>query len=147
VKQHIVARVQATLRLAAFEQVLRRQPLEHHGRAGIKVDLSRQLAHALGRHHAQVAIAARRLAGVGHPVTHPQVRDALTHRLHHARGFHAQLHGKLHRVQAAALIHVNEIQPHGTVANPNLTRAGVAHRHLHQPQLFGAAMLVDADGA
>ncbi len=47
---------------------LHRQALEHHGRAGLEVDRIGQPAHVHGRHHAQVAVAAGRVGGVGRAV-------------------------------------------------------------------------------
>jgi hypothetical protein len=51
----------------------------------------------------------------------------------------------MHGVQAAALVDVNKVQPHRMVADANFARAGLTHGHLHQLELFGATMLVNAD--
>jgi hypothetical protein len=133
--------------LGTTQQVLHGQALEHHGRAGLERDVIRQLAHAFGRHHAHLAVAAGRLAGVSGAITHLQVRDAFAHRLDDARGFHAELqrHGQL--VQAGSLVGVDEIQTDRLVADADLAGAGIAHRHLDDLELLGAAVLVDAHGA
>jgi len=144
---HKVARLQAALRLGALEQVLRGQALEHHGRTGLKRDGVGQLANTFGGHHAQVAVAAGRLAGIRRAVAHLQVRHALAHGLNHARGLHAQLQRQGQGVQAATLVHINKVQPHRVVADANLAGAGLAHRHGDELELLRAASLVNADGA
>ena len=146
-KQHKVTGLEAALRLRAFEQVLHGQALEHHGRAGFKGNGVRQFAHALGRHHAQFAIAARRLAGIGGPVAHLQMRHALADGLDHARGFHAHLQRHGQGIQAGTLVDVDVVQTHGLVADADLARAGLAHRDIDQLEFFGAAVFVDAYGA
>jgi hypothetical protein len=73
------------------------------------------------------------------------VRDALAHRLDHARGFHAQLQRHLERIEPAALVGVDEVQAHGLVADADLAGAGVADFHVDDLQFFGAAMAVDTD--
>ncbi|EKD99153.1 MAG: hypothetical protein ACD_23C00103G0001, partial [uncultured bacterium] len=75
------------------------------------------------------------------------MRHALAHRFHHASGFHTELLRQRHRVQAAALVDINKVQPHGMVADANLARAGLAHRHIHQLELLGTTVLVNANGA
>ena len=145
-KQHEVALFQAALRLGAAQQVLRGQALEHHGRASFKRNCVRQLAHALRRHDAHFAVTARRLAGVGGAVARLQVRDAFADGFDDARRFHAKLQRHGHRVEAAALVNIDEVQPNGLVADADLAGAGFTHLHLHQLEFFGAAVLVDADG-
>ena len=144
-EKYEVTGLQATLGLCALEQVLRRQALEHHGSAGLKGDRIGQFAHALGGHHAHFAVATGRLAGIGSAVAHLEVRHALAHGFDHARAFHAQFerHGQL--VQAAALVHVNEVQADGLVADTDLTGAGFAHGDIHQFHNFGTTVLVNLD--
>ncbi len=54
-----------------------------------------------------------------------------------------QRHGQC--VHAAALVHVDEVQANGFVANANLAWAGLAHGHVNELELFGAAVLLDDD--
>jgi hypothetical protein len=122
VEQHEVARLQALHRARLLEQVLRRQALEHHGRAGLE-RCRRAAAHAR-RHHAHLAVAARRVAGVGGAVAGTQVRHALAHRLDHARAFHAELQRHGQGVQAGALVDVDEVQADGVVADADLAGPG-----------------------
>ena len=145
-EQHEVAFLQAALRLRALEQVLRGEALEHHGRAGVEVDRIGQLAHALGRHHAQLAIAAGRLAGVGGAVAGLQVRDARAHGLDDAGRFHAQRRGHLQRVQAGAVVDVDEVQADRLVADADFAGARLAHLHVDDLQLFRTAGLGDLYG-
>ena len=60
---NMVAGLQAFHRQRLFQQVLRREALEHHGRAGLEADGIGQHTHAFGGHDPQLAIAAGRLAG------------------------------------------------------------------------------------
>jgi hypothetical protein len=76
-----------------------------------------------------------------------QVGHALSYRLDHAGSFHAQLQWHLHGIQAAALIDVNEIQPHGLVADADFTRTRVTHQDLDKLKFFGAAVFGDVDGS
>ena len=147
VEKHRVTGVQTALRLGALEQVLHRQALEHHGRAGLETDGVRQFADAFGRHHAQLAVRAGGLAGVSRTVTHPQVRNACAHRLDHACGFHAQLQRNRQRIQASAEIHIGVIQASGVVANAHLAGAGLTHAQGDHLQLLRATVLVDLDRA
>jgi hypothetical protein len=48
-------------------------------------------------------------------------------------------------VQTTALVHINEVQADGFVANTNFARAGLAHGHVNELELFGAAVLFDDD--
>ncbi|MCY1520145.1 hypothetical protein D9M68_549160 [compost metagenome] len=145
-EQHEVARLQAFGGQRLLQQVLRGEALEHHGRAGLEGDVVGQFAHALGGHHAQFAVGAGRLARVGGAVAHLQVRHALAHCLDDARGFHAQLQRHLERVQAGALVGVDEVQAHGLVADADLAGAGLAHLDLDDLQFLGTAVAVDTDG-
>ena len=145
-EQHRVAALQAFDRQRLLEQVLGGEALEHHGRTGLEADVIGQFAHALGGHHAHFAVAAGRLAGVGGAVTGAQVGHALTHGLDHARTLHADACGHGQRVQAGAVVHVDEIEPDGVVADADLAGAWLAHGHIDDLQFFGAAGLADLDG-
>jgi hypothetical protein len=144
VEKHEVTLLQAALGLGPLEQVLRREALEHHGRAGVEVDSIGQLAHALGRHHAQFAITAGRLAGIGGAVTGLEVGDTLTHRLDHSRGLHAQRRRHRQRVQAGAVIDVDKVQSDAVVPDAYFAGARFAHAHVGDLQLFRAARLLDS---
>lgn len=49
--------------------------------------------------------------------------------------------------KTAALVNVYEIQANCLVADTNLARAGIAHGDLYQLELFGASMLIYANGS
>ena len=55
--------------------------------------------------------------------------------------------GSGQRVQAGAVIHVDEVQAHRPVANADFTGTGLAHIHVDDLQLFGAAGLGDLYGS
>ena len=143
-KQHKIASVQAALRLGALEQVLRSQALEHHRCAGLKRDGVGQTAHSFCRHHPQLAVAARRLAGIGRAVAGLEVAHALAHRLHHTGGFHTHLQRHRQGVEAGALVNVDVIQTHCLVTDADLAGAGIADHDIHHLQNFGATVVVNA---
>jgi hypothetical protein len=145
-EQHVVAGLEAALRQRALEQVLGGQALEHHGRAGFEADGVGQLADALRRHDAHLAVRTGRMAGIGRAVANLEMRDTLAHRLDDARAFHAQRQGHRQLVQAGTLVDVDEVQADGLVADADLARPGLADLDLHQFHFLGAAMLADADG-
>ena len=146
VPQDVVARLQAFRRQRLAQQVLRRQALQHHGGAGLERDVVGQLAHGQCGHHARLAVAAGRVAGVGGAVAGFQVRHALAHRLDDAGALHAQVqrHGQL--VQAAALVDVDEVQPDGVVADADLARPGFAYGQVDKLHFFCAAVAGNLDG-
>ena len=142
-EQHGITRCQALDRNAFLEQVLGGQALEHHGGSRLERNGIGQAAHAHGGHDAHLAVAARRIAGIGHAVAHAQVLHAGPHGLDHACAFHAQAQGHGQRVQARALVHIDEVQAHRMVAYAYLAWPGLAHGDLHQLQDFGAAVVAD----
>jgi hypothetical protein len=69
------------------------------------------------------------------------MRHALTHRLHHARGLHAQRGRQLQRIQPGAVVNVDEIHAYGVVMHADFTGPGLAdldrpERHLRRPPAF-----------
>ena len=74
------------------------------------------------------------------------MRHTCTHSFHHARGFHAQAMRQSQRVQAGAVVNIDEVQAHGFVADANFTCARFTHRHIDEVQFFGAAHLGDVYG-
>ena len=51
-----------------------------------------------------------------------------------------------HGVEAAALVHVDEIQTDGFVADADFAGAGVPNLHINQPQFLWATVLVNSNG-
>ena len=123
------------------------RPLQHHGGPGVKGYAIGQFAHALGRHHAQITVAASGLTGVGSAVSRLEVGNAGANGFHHARRLHAQLQRHGHGVETAALIDIDVVQPHRLVADADFARAGLAHVDLNELELFGATMLGDLNSA
>jgi hypothetical protein len=74
------------------------------------------------------------------------VRDPLAHGLDHPRGLHADARGHAERVQARAVVHVDEVQADGMVADADLARAGLAHGDVNDVEFFGTTVLADLDG-
>ena len=146
VEQHEVAGHQAFGRQRLLQQVLRCQALEHHRRAGFERDRVGQLAHALGRHHPGLAVAAGRVAGVSRAVADPQVGHACADRLDNASALHAQVQGQRVGVQAGALVDIDVVQADRVVADTDLAGTGFADGQVDELHHFGSAVLLDLDG-
>jgi hypothetical protein len=144
-EQHVIASLQAFNGASFHEQVLRCEALQHHGGACFERNVVGQFANALGGHDALFAVAAWGLAGIGCTVTYFEVGDAFAYGFHNARSFHAQLEGHGQGVQTTALVHVNEVQANGLVANANFTGARLAYSDIDQFELFWTTVLVDLD--
>src|SRR5258706_2282769 len=73
-------------------------------------------------------------------VAHP-----LAHRLHHAGRLEPDPGGQRHRVEAAAMVGVDEVEPDRAVADADLAGTGVADVDLLPAHRLGAARLVNPD--
>ena len=146
VKENKVAGLQAFNRQGLLQQVLRREAFQHHGRAGVKGDVVRQLAHRFGRHHTALAVAARRVAGIGRAVAHLEVRDPCAHGFNNACTLHAQRQGQGIGIKARALVDINEVQAASLVRNADFARPRLAHGQVHPVHLLGATVGGDLNG-
>ncbi|MDL5400706.1 hypothetical protein QSI00_24380, partial [Escherichia coli] len=54
--------------------------------------------------------------------------------------------GHAERVQARAVVHVDEVQANGVVADADLAGAGFAHGGINDVEFFGTTVLADLDG-
>ncbi len=79
---------------------------------------------ALGRHHAHFAVGCRAGCWRRPRGRHVQVGHAFAHSLHHTSRFHADGSGHSQWVQACAVVHVDEVQADGMVADADLAGAG-----------------------
>jgi hypothetical protein len=100
---------------------------------------------SVGRDQPHLGIAADR-AGIGDPVAGPEIGDAVADRFDRAGALHARDEGQGHRIEPGAVIDIDEIQPDGAMAQPDLAGARFADRDLLPLEHFGAAGLVDANG-
>src|SRR5207342_2675351 len=87
-----------------------------------------------------------RAAAVDRAVVRLQMRDLGAHRLDHAGGLVAERKRQWQRIDARALVDIEEVEADGVVADPHLLRARLADRQVDELHLLGAAGLVDADG-
>ena len=146
VEEYEVATLQAFLRQRLAQQVLGGQALQHHRGAGLERDRVRQFDDAFGGHHAQRAVTARRVAGVSSAVAHLQMGHALAHGLDDTRRLHPERQRHRQRVHARTLVHIDEIQAAGMVADADLAWPRLADRKVDEVHGFGAAVLIDANG-
>src|SRR5690606_13097344 len=82
-----------------------------------------------------------------HAVAHGHFGDALPHGTHHTRALTARDPRKGHRVNAGALVDLDEVDPTGRDVDDGFSRAGDRIGGLGGPQDFRTAGLLDNDGA
>ena len=85
------------------------------------------------------------LRRIGDAIAGLQVRDALAHRLDHARGFAAEDGRKSvgNLVEAAPVVGVEEIQADRLMPDAGLSRAGRADFHILEAERVGPAIGMD----
>ena len=123
---------------------MHRHALQHHRGGLLVADALGDFDHALGRHHARLAIGAGE-PGISDAIACLQVLHALAHGLDHARGLVAGHHRQLHRVEARALIGIDEVDPDRGVPDAHLSRTGVGDRDVVHLQCFRSAVLMETD--
>ena len=100
----------------------------------------------VGGHHPHFGIGTWRSAGIGDAIARLDVRDALAHGFDDAGCFAAQTARQRQRIEAGAVVGVDEVHADGGVADAGLTFAGLADRNLLPLQDLGATGLVQTDG-
>ena len=126
-------------------EVLHGQAFEHHRRGLLVGDAGRQHHQPVGRHHALLAIGAKRPAGIGDAIAGLDVGDALTDLLDPAGGLGAEAAWQRHGIEPSADIDINEVEPDGGVPHTCFAGARFADRYLFPRQHFRSAGLVEAD--
>ncbi len=109
---------------AILDQESGRRALQQDRRRRPVVDMIGQRHEQVGRDVARRGIGPARRAEHADPVADLKVGHALAHRLDHARRFGAQLAGQVDRVQPAAVIGVDIVQPDRMVPHPHLAGPG-----------------------
>ena len=100
---------------------------------------------SLGRHDPRLAVGAERPAGIGDAVAGLQIGDAGADFLDDAGRLGAEPARQLHRIEAAALVGVDVVEPDRRVAEPDLALAGLADFDLLPLQDLGPAGLRETD--
>ncbi len=129
----------------AADQVPRGHALQHHRRALLVGDAVGQFHQSVGRHDARLAIGAERSAGIGDAVARLQVGDAGPDLLDNACSLGAEPARQRHRVEAAALVGVDVVEPDRRVTQADLALAGFADFDLLPLQDLGPAGLRETD--
>ena len=127
------------------DQILHRQALQHHRRRGLVVDAVGQFDQAIGRDQPRLGIGADRGGAIGDAVARLQIGDAGADFLDHAGRLAAETARQLARINAGAIVDVDEVQSDRGVANPRLARTGLAELDLLPDQNLGTTGLVKAD--
>src|SRR5688572_15859005 len=120
---------------------MHREALEQHRGGLLLADALRQLHHPVGRDDALLAIGSRD-AGVADAVARLEVGDACADRFDHACALVAGDRRHLHRVEARALVGIDEIDADRRVPDAHLALARIADLHVVQLKNFGTALLV-----
>src|SRR6185312_15189442 len=97
------------------------------------------------RNEPRLGIGADRRVAVSDAVADLEIGDAGAELFDDPRRLIAEHGGHRHRVDAAAIVGVDEIEADRGLANACLARAGLADLDLFPAQDFGAAGLVDTD--
>ncbi len=124
------------------QQVLGGQALEHHHGADLVGDRFGQVDEEAGGDVALLRIGAERRP-VGDPVPHGEFRDFGSHRDDVARGLVAEDEGQRVRVDALALIDVDEVEADGTLPDPDLAGGGRGEVEVLDRQDLRSAELVN----
>ncbi|MNZ35112.1 hypothetical protein D3C78_525020 [compost metagenome] len=137
----------ATLEIIGLaQQVLHGQALEHHSGSLFESDGVRQ-AHQVGfGQHVNLAVSAQRAAAISHAIADLEPGHFAADRVDHARAFRTQTRWQGRwRVEAAAVIGVDEVQADGLVGHAHLLRAGLGGLVVHILKYFRAAMGTELD--
>src|SRR6516165_4939630 len=131
--------------MSAAYQVPGGHAFQHH-RCGLLVsDPGRDRHQAIGRNYPLVGIGADRATGIGDTVSRLEPGDTRSDLLDDAGRFGTKPARHRQRVEAAAVIGVDVVEPYRTVAEPDLTLPGLADRDLLPRQDLGAAGLLETD--
>ena len=115
---------------AAFDQKFGGAALEQRRRRRFVIDIVGQREEGGGGDQAMGGIGAALRPEIADALAGRDIRDAIPHRLDHAYAFDAKLCGQCDRVDAAAMIGVDEIQPYRAVADERFPRAGSGQLHV-----------------
>ncbi len=131
--------------VGAAQEILRRQSLQQHRRRGPVVDPGRQLDQPLGGEQASLGIGAHRPRAIAGAIARLELAHPLAHRLDHAGGLEADARRQRERIEAAAVIGVDEVEADRRVADADLAGAGLADRDLLPAHRLGSAGLMNPD--
>ncbi len=108
--------------MTAAQQEFRGHALEHGGRCGAGADPVRQFGGAVGGNDVELGVSAHAADAIADPVAGFQRADARSHCLDHPGALGSEHGGQADRIEAAAHIGVDEVQPDRLVADQDLAR-------------------------
>ena len=140
-------RVTGLERMDAPEQIGCGEAAHRHGRRGLVIDALRQLDEGRRRDQPLGAVGPERVdeAGVGDSIPDRHLAHPRADRLDHAGRLDAHARGKRDRIGAVPEVGVGEVEPHRDVAQPDLSRPGLSHLDVLEPQDFGPARLMKSN--
>jgi len=128
-----------------LDEVLGGHALQHHRRGGLERDAVRNLHRPVRRVEADLGVRAEGRRGVRHAIAGLELGHARAHRFDDARGLGPRAARQRQRIQAGALIDVDEVEADRVIANADLARSGVADLDVLPDEHLGATGLVEAD--
>jgi hypothetical protein len=126
------------------QQHLRCQALQHQRSSLSIVDAVGDAHQPLGGQHARFAVSAGGIERVGDAVADFDLADARADGLDYARCLAAEHRGKRHRIQAGALVGIDEVEPDRRVPDAHLARTGVGDLDAVPAQNFRAAVRMNS---
>ena len=132
--QHRIAGLHA---IGAAQQVGGGQALQHHGGSGVESDVFREHQQAVGRDVAHL--------GVGGSIADLDLADPGADRRHHPGAFEADARLQRQRVEAGAMVDVDEIEPDCMLLDGRLAGGRRRNGKLLPDEDFRAAVLVHAN--
>src|SRR6185295_5750286 len=125
------------------KQIPHREPFEHHCCNFVVRYSFGHLHQAIGGNQARLRVRSRRPSGVTHAIASLDTRHAFADVFHYAGSFQADAARKRHRIQARAVIGVDEVQADRGIADPRLSVRRIAYFDIIELEDFRPASLVE----
>ena len=123
---------------------MHRHSLQHHGGGVFCIKSLGNLNQTVGRYGGVLGVGALR-AGIGHAVAYADVRHVRADGRDYTRAFLPVSEGQLGRIQTAAKVDVDEVDPRRVDLNDRLIRLRARLGNVHVLQDFGATMFEDTN--
>ena len=127
------------------QQHLGSHAFQHESRSLVVADAFGNAYQPLGRQHACFAVCACGIECVGDAVAGLELTHTRADSFDDARRLATEYSGQLQRIQARALVGVDEVQSDRRVAHPRLALPGLRHIDLLPAQDFGTAVRMNSD--
>ncbi len=127
------------------KKILDRQPFEHHRCGLLEADRLRDLDDGGSRHRARLSVGADRALRIRDAIAFLQAHHFRADRIDDAGAFEAKAVWQRVRIQAGAVVNVDEIQTDRVLTDSHLARPRIGHVGFDQFNDFGTAVRADHD--